>query len=67
MLNHEVIDVDNRVSHVEKPVRIEDMKEQVLRNKTISLVKVISKHQDAEGATLESKKVMRRQHPHLLE
>ena len=41
VLNHEVIDVDDRVSYVEKPVRVKDRKEQVLRNKTIPLVKVV--------------------------
>ena len=67
VLNHEVIDVDDRVSCVEKPVRIEDTKEQVLRNKTIPLVKVISEHHGMEGAKWESMEVMRRQHPHLFE
>ena len=35
VLDQEVIEVDERVTYVEKPVKIEDRKEQVLTNKTI--------------------------------
>ena len=67
VLNHEVIDVDDRASYVERPVRIEDRKEQVLRNKMIPLVKVIWEHHRTKGATWESEEVMRCQHIHLFE
>ena len=65
VLNHEAIDVDDRVSYVKKPIRIEDRMERVLRNKTIPMVKVIWEHHGTEGATWESEELMRHQYPHL--
>ena len=65
VLNYEAIDVDDRVSYVEKPIRIEDRMERVLRNKTIPMVKVIWEHHGTEGATWESEELMRHQYPHL--
>ncbi|XP_039165948.1 uncharacterized protein LOC120292113 [Eucalyptus grandis] len=41
MLNFEKIDMDERVSYVEKPVWIVDQNKQMLHNKTIPLVKVV--------------------------
>ena len=67
VLDHEVVEVDERVTYTEKPVRIEDRKEQVLRNKTIPLVKVIWEHHGTEGATWEAEEAMRRQYPQLFE
>ena len=67
VLNYEEIDVDDKISYVERPVRIEDRKEQVLRNKTIPLVKVVWQHHGTEGATWESEEIMRRQYPFLFE
>ncbi|XP_030511775.2 uncharacterized protein LOC115726158 [Rhodamnia argentea] len=67
VLDHKVVEVDDRVSYVERSIRIEDKKEQVLRNKTIPLVKVMREHHGVEGATWESEEAMRRQHPHLFE
>ncbi|KAL3745910.1 hypothetical protein ACJRO7_014929 [Eucalyptus globulus] len=51
VLNFEELDVDDRVSYVESPVQIVDRKEQVLRTKTIPLVKVVWQHHGTEGAT----------------
>ena len=51
VLNYEEIEVDDKVSYVERPVRIEYCKERVLRNKTIPMVKVIWEHHGIEGTT----------------
>ncbi|KAF7847546.1 hypothetical protein BT93_L2854 [Corymbia citriodora subsp. variegata] len=67
VLNFEKIEVDDRVSYVEGPIRIEDRKEQAPRSKTVSLVKVSWRHHGTKGATWESKEIMRRQHPYLFE
>ncbi|KAI6687681.1 hypothetical protein NL676_024509 [Syzygium grande] len=67
ILRYEEIEVVDKVSYVERPVRIEDRKERVLRNKTILMVKVVWEHHGTEGATWESEEVMRRQHSQLFE
>ena len=41
VLRYEEIDVDDKVSYVERPVRIEDKKDRVLRSKMIPMVKVV--------------------------
>ena len=67
ILDHEVIEVDDQVSYVERPIRIEDRREQVLRNKTIPLVKVVWEHHGTEGATWESEEEIRCLYPSLFE
>ena len=67
VLRYEEVDVDDRVTYVEKPVRIEDRKDRVLRNKTIPMVKVVWEHHGTEGATWESEEAMRLQYPQLFE
>ena len=67
ILRYEEIDVDDKMSYVEKPVRIEDRRDRVLRNETTPMVKVDWQHHGIEGATWESEEAMRHQHPHLLE
>ena len=67
VLKFEEIEIDDKVSYVERPVRIEDRKERVLRNKTIPMVKVIWEHHGTEGATWESEEMMQRQYPQLFE
>ena len=59
VLRYEEIDVDDMVLYVERLVRIEDHKEQVLRNKMIHLVKVVWQHHGTEGATWKSEEVIR--------
>ena len=67
VLRYEEIDVDDKVSYVERPVKIEDRRDRVLRNKTIPMVKVVWEHHGTEGATWESEEAMRRQHPQLFD
>lgn len=63
VLNFEEIDVDERVSYMEIPIRIVDRAS--VGNKTIPLVKVVWQHHRTEGATWESEESMRRQYPRI--
>ena len=59
------MELDADVSFEEKPIKILDRCEQVLRGKTIQLVKVLWRHYDVEEATWERKDEMRAKHPEL--
>ena len=65
VLNFDEIELVSRMSYAEEPVRIMDRKEQVLRNKIVSIVKVLWRHHGIEEATWEGEKIMKRQYPHL--
>ena len=60
-----VIDVDGTFE--EGPVRIMDSREQVLRRKTVRLVKVLWKHRGVEEATWEHEDTMRTRYPFLFQ
>ncbi|KAA0061419.1 reverse transcriptase [Cucumis melo var. makuwa] len=53
VLQEQPIELKEDLSHVEGPVQILDRKEQVLRNKTIPLIKVLWRHHGVEKATWE--------------
>ncbi|KAL6184968.1 hypothetical protein ACLB2K_041103 [Fragaria x ananassa] len=53
------------LSYEEEPVQILDRKEQVLRNKTIPLVKMLWRSHQVNEATWESEERMRQQYPYL--
>ena len=58
--------VRDDLSYEEQPVQILGRKEKELRNKTISLVKVLWRNHLVEEATWEREDQMRSQYPHLL-
>ena len=58
-----VIDADGIFE--EGPMRIIDSREQVLRRKTVSLVKVLWEHRGVEEATWEHEDTMRTRYPFL--
>ena len=60
-----VIDVDGTFE--EGPVRIMDSREQVLRHKTVRLLKVLWQHKGVEEATWEREDTMRTRYPFLFE
>ena len=60
-----VIDADGTFE--EGPVRIMDSQEQVLRRKTVRLVKVLWKHRGVEEATWEHEDTMRTRYPFLFQ
>ncbi|KAL6195768.1 hypothetical protein ACLB2K_031386 [Fragaria x ananassa] len=67
VLEEQPISLQKDLSYEEEPVQILDRKEQVLRSKSISLVKVLWRSHQVEEATWESEEQMRQQYPYLFE
>ncbi|KAL6125556.1 hypothetical protein ACLB2K_073612 [Fragaria x ananassa] len=67
VLEEQPISLLKDLSYEEEPVQILDRKEQVLRKKTIPLVKVFWRSHQIEEATWESEEQMRQQFPYLFE
>ena len=59
------LELDIDASFEERPVRIVDRREQVLRGRTIPLVRVLWTHYGVEEATWEREEEMRSRHPEL--
>ena len=59
------MEIQENLTYEEEPVQILDRREQVLRNKTISLVKVLWRSHSIEEATWETEAQMRHQYPQL--
>ena len=57
------LEVDEDASYEERPVRVLDRRDQVLRGKTIPLVKVLWKHHGVEEATWERELEVREKYP----
>ena len=65
ILSQEPIEVREDLSYEEKPIKIMDRREKILRNKVIPLVKVLWKNHKIEEATWEREDDMRAQYPEL--
>ncbi|KAL6210798.1 hypothetical protein ACLB2K_016030 [Fragaria x ananassa] len=65
VLQEQPISFMRDLSYEEEPVQILDRKEQVLRNKTIPLVKVLWRSHQVEEATWELEEQMMQQYPYL--
>lgn len=65
VLSQEPIEVQTDLTYEEKPVRILDREEKVLRNKTIPMVKVLWRNHNIEEATWELEAEMRKGYPDL--
>ena len=65
VLEHEPIEVHEDLTYEEQPVQILDKKEKTLRNKVITLVKVLWRNHKVEEATWEREDDMRKKYPHL--
>ncbi|TYK25869.1 DNA/RNA polymerases superfamily protein [Cucumis melo var. makuwa] len=63
VLQEQPIELKEDLSYVEEPVQILDRKEQVLRNKTIPLIKVLWRHHGVEEATWEPEDQMKKRYP----
>ena len=51
VLSYEFLDVDLKLTYEERPVKIHDRKDKVLRNNVVPLVKVLWRNQAMEEAT----------------
>jgi hypothetical protein len=67
ILQEQPISLKKDLTYEEEPVQLLDRREQVLRNKTISLVKVLWRSQQVEEATWEPEDQMRQRYPHLFD
>jgi len=67
VLEHEPLELSKDLSFEEKPVQILAYERKVLRNREISLVKVLWRHQRAEEATWELEDEMRTHYPELFQ
>ena len=65
VMTDQPVDIQENLTYEEEPVQILDRREQVLRNKTISLVKVLWRSHTVEEATWELEAQMRRHYPQL--
>lgn len=65
VLQLEELELAENLTYEEQPVKILDRKEKQLRNKTISLVKVLWRNQSTESATWEPEADMRHKYPSL--
>ena len=65
VLEYEPINVREDLSYEEQPVQILDRKDQVLRSRTISLVKVLWRNHTVQEATREKEEDMKEKYPYL--
>ena len=65
VLTEQPVEIQENLTYEEEPVQILDQREQVLRNKTIPLVKVLWRSHTVEEATWEPEAQIRRQYLHL--
>ena len=65
VLREQPVQLKENLTYEETPVQIVDRKEQVLRSKVISLVKVLWKNHEREVTTWEPEAQIRRQYPQL--
>jgi hypothetical protein len=67
ILSYEPLQVQEDLSYEEMPMKILDRKDQVLRNKTIRLVKVLWRNHSAGEASWECEDEMQSKYPHLFQ
>ena len=67
VLTEQPVEIQENLTYEEEPVLILDRREQVMRNKTIPLVKVLWRSHTVEEATWEHEVQMKRHYPHLFD
>jgi hypothetical protein len=67
IVEYELLGIQEGLTYVEEPVKIMDKKEQVLRTKTIPIVKVLWHNHGMEEASWKAEHDMRSRYPHLFE
>ena len=65
VIEYEPLQIQENLSYEEIPIKILDRKEQVLRTKTIPIVKVLWRNHSTEEATWEAEEEMRQKYPNL--
>ena len=65
ILTEKPVEIQENLTYEEEPVQILDRREQVLRNKTIPLVKALWRSYTVEEATWEHEEQMKRHYPHI--
>ena len=65
VIEYEPLQIQENLSYEEIPIKILDRKEQVLRTKTIPLVKVLWRNHSTEEATWEAEEEMRQKYLNL--
>ena len=65
VIHYEPLELSDSMTYVERPVRILDRKEKILRSKTISLVKVQWQNHTPEEATWELESMIQEKYPEL--
>ena len=55
----------NQISYVERAMEVIDRNEQILRNKTIPLIRVLWRNQEVEESTWKLENTMQEKYPHL--
>ena len=64
-LKTQPIELNKDLLYIEEPMEIIDRKEQVLRNKSIPLVKVMWMSHGIKEATWDTEESMKKKYPHL--
>jgi hypothetical protein len=67
IVEYEPLGIQEGLTYVEEPVKIEDKKEQGLRTKTIPIIKVLWRNHGVEEASWEAEHDMRSRYLHLFE
>ena len=65
MIEYKPLQIQENLSYEEIPIKILDRKEQVLRTKTIPLVKVLWRNHSTKEATWEVEEEIRQKYPNL--
>ena len=67
IVEYEPLEIQEGLTYVKELVKIVDKKEQVLRTKTIPIVKILWRNHGVEEASWEAKHNMQSRYLHLLE
>lgn len=65
VIEYELIEIQPDLSYIEQPVEILDRQQKILRNRSVSLVKVLWRNPKIEESTWDLESEMLEKHPHL--
>ena len=63
VINHYLLDVSEDLSYIEKPIKILNLRDQVLRNKVIPLVRILWQNHAWEESTWEYEDKIQKRYP----